>query len=180
MRLRVSSSMLRRQPDVDLAHVRRIHHRLRLALSDLLAEVEHDQPADDGDKRMHDVLDPYDRSTGRMNLPDGADQFLAFALGQPAGDFVEQEEMRAGGERARHFQPLALKECERAGGPVRTADEVRAFENVRAWLRSVALRQTAAVHGGDEEILEYGEIFERLRDLVRAPDAGDTAPLRLV
>ena len=49
-----------------------------------------------------------------------ADERLAFIVGQPAGDLVEKQQLRAGGERARQFQPLAVEQRQRAR-PMRLA-----------------------------------------------------------
>ena len=65
---------------------------------DLAAEVEHHQPVDHGQQRVHDVLDPHDGGAAGADALDGGDQLVAFALGQPAGDLVEQQQLRPGGE----------------------------------------------------------------------------------
>ena len=125
--------------DIDLPHLGGCHHLPRLALGDLAAEIKHDQPADHGEQRVHDVLDPEDRRSRGMDLPDGLDQFVAFALGQSAGDLVEQQQTRPGCERARHFQPLAFEQRQRAGEGVGARDQMQALENLRAGRGGVAL-----------------------------------------
>ena len=47
--------------------------------------------------------------------PDRGDQRLAFAFGQPARDFVQQQKLRPRRHRARQFQPLAVQKRERPG-----------------------------------------------------------------
>ena len=44
------------------------HHRLRLAVGDDLAEVHADEPLDDLDEHVDDVLDPDDREAGGAQL----------------------------------------------------------------------------------------------------------------
>ena len=80
---------------------------------------------------MHDVLDPDDRDAGGVDLADGRDQFGAFALGQPAGDLVEQQQPRRGRERARHLQPLAFQQRQRARERVGALEQARAARESR-------------------------------------------------
>ena len=68
---------------------------------------------------MDDVLDPDDRDPRPAQALDGGDELLAFMLGQPAGDLVEEKQLRAGGDRPRHLQALALEQGERAGKDIR-------------------------------------------------------------
>ncbi len=74
---------------------------------------------------MHDVLDPDDGHSRRMDLPDGFDEFEAFALGQSAGNFIEQQQMRIGRKRARHLEPLAFEQRQCAGEGVGPAIRCR-------------------------------------------------------
>ena len=60
-RRRGSAQASRLDPHVDLGDLAARHHRLRLALGDLPAEIDDDQPVDHGEQRVHDVLDPDDR-----------------------------------------------------------------------------------------------------------------------
>ena len=82
---------------------------LGLADADDLAEMQDQQPLDDGIQRMQHVLDPDDGDAACVDGADGRDQRPAFALGQPAGDLVEQQQLRFGRQRAGEFQPLALQ-----------------------------------------------------------------------
>ena len=107
----------------------------------------------------------------RLTSRDQLDQRVAFALGQSAGDFVEQEHARIGGERPRQLQPLAVEQRQAAGAAVGFAGKPAAFENIHAALIGVALAPAAAERGGDDEILEHAHAAERQRDLKRAADA---------
>ncbi len=73
--------------------------------------MQHQQPVDRGDQRMHDVLDPDDRHAAATDLLDQRDQRRAFVLGEAAGDLVEQEQARPGRERAGELQPLAVEQA---------------------------------------------------------------------
>ena len=83
-----------RRAEIDFAHLRAIHHLARIALRDHAPEIQHHEPRDDRQQRMDDMFDPDDRRPRSMDLADRRDQFLAFALGQAAGDFVEQQQAR--------------------------------------------------------------------------------------
>src|SRR6516165_8521044 len=163
-------TMSRFNANVDLANFRRSHYPARLAFRDLAAEIEHDQPPDDGQQRMHDVFDPYDRGAGGMYVPDGLDQRPAFGFRQAAGDFVEQQQLRSGGERARHLQPLALEQRQRSYRRIGLRDQARAHQNVGTWRRGIALRQSAPVHGTHQQVFKHREALEWLRDLIGASD----------
>ena len=58
------------------------------------------------------------------------------------------------------------------------ADEAGALEDVAAGVDHLRLALPAAVDGGDQQIFEHGEVLERMRNLERAPDAGDATGAR--
>ena len=89
---------------------------------------------------MHDMLDPQDRDAGLADIADGGDELEALALRQAAGDLVEQQKPRRRRERARHLQPLAFEQRQRARERVGALDEAEPFENLAAGLRRLALR----------------------------------------
>ena len=124
------------------------------------------------------MLDPYDCRAGRMHVLDGRNQLSAFGLGQAARNLIEQEEVRSGGQCARHFKPLAFEQVERRYRRIGARDQAGPREDFPAGSGGVALALPAAVHGADQQILEYGKVFERLRDLVGARNSGDAALMR--
>ena len=81
-----------------------------------------------------------------VDFPDGFDQFEAFALGQAAGDLVEQQQVGIGGKRARHLEPLAFEQGERAGERVGARDQVQPLEDFGTWRGGGALGEAAAMH----------------------------------
>ena len=127
---------------------------------------------------MHDVLDPDDGHAGLFDLLDQLDEFDALGLGQAAGDFVEQQKPRRARQGARQFEPFAAEQIERAGAAIGKADEAGALQNVAAGVDDLRFALLAAVDGGDQKIFEHGEVLERMRNLERAPDAGDAAGAR--
>ena len=74
---------------------------MRIVLGDEGAVVQHQEAIDAGEQGMHDVLDPHDRYAAAPDVGDEVDQGVALALGQTAGDFVEQEYARTCGKRTR-------------------------------------------------------------------------------
>ena len=142
------------------------------------AAVQHDEPVDDGNQRMHDVLDPDDR---HAEPPDGADQLdqrEAFVLGQAARDLVEQQHARLRRQRARELEPLAVEQRERARGTVRLVGERALLEQLDAARIDLALAMAAAERRRHHQVLEHGHAVERLRNLERAADAHAAAAFR--
>ncbi len=112
------------------------------------------------------------------HLADQLDQRVTFALGQPAGDFIEQQHRGIGGERAGEFEPLAVEQRQTARRPIGFVGKSAAFENVHAARIGVVLAAAAAERRGDDEIFEHAHAAERQRNLKRPPDAHGAAPRR--
>src|SRR5579863_9306750 len=111
---------------------------------------------------MHDMLDPDDRGAAGVDLFDGLHQLRAFMLGQSTRDLVEQEQLRLYGKCTRHFQPLALKQCQRARGHIGLVVKARDFEHVAATLVALTLSHTAAENRPDQQVLKYAHVRERM------------------
>ena len=109
---------------------------------------------------------------------DRLDQLVAFALRQPAGDLVEQQQPRIGGERARHLQPLAVEQRQRAADPVGLRGKAGLLEDLADRVDDLGLALVLAEAGGDQQVLRHRQLLEGMRHLVRAADAGEAAPLR--
>ena len=124
---------------------------------------------------MHDVLDPDDGHAGFLDVLHQFHQLQAFSFGEAAGDLVEQQKPRRARQCARQFEPLAAEKIERAGAAIGNGEEAGAFENSPAGIDHLGLALPAAVDGGDQQILEHGDVLERTRNLERAADAGDAA-----
>src|SRR5260221_1186860 len=73
-------SGIRLDPEIDFAHRAAGNHRTRLALAYLAAEIEDQQSIDDGEQRVHDVLDPDDRQAGPAQIGYGRDELMALML----------------------------------------------------------------------------------------------------
>ena len=164
---------------VDFADLRAADHLGRIALGDQRAAVQHHQAVDHGDQRVDDVLDPDDRDAGRAHVVDEIDQRRGLVLDQAAGDLVEQQHARAGGERAGEFQALAVEQRQAAGAAVGLVGEPAALEQPGAAGIDVALAPAAAEGRGDHEVLEHGHAAERLRNLERARQPHAAAMLGL-
>ena len=103
---------------------------------------------------------------------DLVDELEDLGLGQPAGDLVEQQHPRLGGQRPGQLEALAVEQGQRAGGDVGLVEHAGPLERVDG-AASVASRRRArgAERGADEHVLEHREPLERPRDLRRAADA---------
>src|SRR5450631_3345635 len=126
---------------------------------------------------MHDMLDPKDRDAGLADVVNGGDELGAFAFGQTAGNFVEQQKLWRGREGARHLQSLAFEQGQGARQHVGAPEQAKLFENFSTGLCSLTLGPAAAIDRADQEVLKHGEFFERLRNLVGTAEAGLAAPL---
>src|SRR5262249_37442284 len=152
--------------------------RLGLALADEAAAVQHHQPIDDRDQRMHHVLDPDDRHAGAADVADQLDQRRAFVLGEATGDLVEQKDARLRGESAREPEPIADEQGEAPGLRVGLVGEAALVEQLDAARIDLLLAAAAAEGRRYNQILEHGHAGERLRYLERAADAHAAAALR--
>ena len=85
------------------------------------------------------MLDPDDRDAGLPDLADCDNELVALAFGQPSGDFIEQEQPRTGGERARHFEAFAFQQRQRARECIGALQQAKPFENLAAGLGRLAL-----------------------------------------
>ena len=74
----------------------------------------------------------------------------------------------AGGERARHLQPLALEQRQRAGrARWRARSRSGPLEDLGAEIaRPSRSRLPRPCTAADQQVLEHGQVLERLRDLV--------------
>ena len=64
----------------------------------------------------HDVLDEEDGETlGAVELAEYLHHLVAFGRAQPGHDLVEEQELRARGERARHLEALAIRQRKSGG-----------------------------------------------------------------
>ena len=100
------------------------------------------------------------------------DRHDAVGLGRPQArhHLVEQQQFRIGGERARHFQPLAVGQRQRRGALRALVVEVEAAQHLvrmRARVRHV----TAVQQRADDDVVLDGERRKRPHDLEGAADA---------
>ena len=113
----------RSRPKIHLPHPLVGKHRVRRALADDRAEVQDGETAGDALEGMDDVLDPDDRRALRMDGGEDREKIVAFGVGEAAGDLVEQQELRLGGDRLGELEPLEIEQRQRAGGFERERSE---------------------------------------------------------
>ena len=131
------------------------------------------------------MLDDHDRRPGRQ-VPDQPGKLGEFGLGEPAGGLVEQEQPRAGGERAGQGDPFAHPVGKLIGHPFREVgrpDVVERLERVLPQRRLVPVRAGQAEQRGAEpgagsagraghDVLEHGQAAEQGHALQGPRDAG--------
>jgi hypothetical protein len=103
------------QPEIDVGDLPARHDDGGRPLGDLAAEIEHGDAVHQSDERVDDMLDPDDGDALRAHHPQRRDQILALCLGETAGDLVQQQQGRAGRQRAGQFQAFALQQRQAAG-----------------------------------------------------------------
>src|SRR6266480_7292099 len=126
-RTSVSASSVGSAAKVRLDDVRVAADRLRRALGDLLAVIEHDDALGDVHDHLHVVLDQKHGFALPMQLEDVGLHLIDHRGIHRRGRLVEQEQVGVGHERGREREELALPVGEGAGaglGSVRQADEV--------------------------------------------------------
>ena len=115
----------------------------------------------------------------RVDGADRLDQLVRIRLGEAAGDLVEQQQARIGGERARHFQPLAVEQRQRAGETVGLGGKAGLLQDVAARSSTTsASRLPLAEAGGDQQVLGHRQLLERMRHLVASGRCRQAALLR--
>ncbi len=102
----------------------------------------------------------------------------AVGLGRPQArhHLVEQQQLRIGGERARHFQPLAVGQRQRRGALVALVVEIEAAQHL-VRMRARVVDVVPVQQRADDDVVLDRQRRERPHDLEGAADA---APADLV
>src|SRR5438445_2425160 len=177
VRLRTSSIDV--DPQVDLFHLRIGKHLLRLAFRDQATTGEADDAADGAGQGVHDMLHPHDRHRALPYLLDDFDQVRHLGIRQAAGDLIEQENAGLDRQPTRKLEALALHQAEAAGRSVRFLRQSGLLED--AGRNGVALesRKVATAIGRHEQVLEDGHVLEGTRYLVGPGDSHATSGCRV-
>src|SRR6266436_2908532 len=150
-------------------------------LGDLLAERQHHDAVGERHDRPHVVLDEQHGHSARADGADEPDHGVDLGRVEPGHDFVEQQQSRLRGERARQLEPLTISERE-AG---RDVSRPRAQPDA---LNDGPSRSESVPHGGmadqgrDPDVVDDGELRERPDDLegARQPEPADLMGLEAV
>src|SRR3954469_2047627 len=125
----ISSSM--RRPEIGLDHLRIALHFRGPTFRDLLAVVEHHHPIADIHHQAHVVLDQQHRNalcTDRLDQPAQRERLRRVHSG---GRLVQREELRFGGEGARHLEATLVsvgQASRRIVGAAADADELEQLQ----------------------------------------------------
>ena len=109
---------------------------------------------------MHHVLNPDDADSFGVDGTNGRDQFMAFGVGEPAGNFIEQQRARTGGECPRQFQPLAVEQRQASRQPIGLCFKSGECQRPTAERYCFRLRKAAAEQSRNREIFEHREMIE--------------------
>ena len=149
---------------------------VRRADADDLAEIEDQQPLDDGIQRVQHMLDPDDRHAARMDGADGGNQLTGI---RP----------RSGHRRSRRAAAVSARvaSARASSSRLRSAATGCPAGHWRLSMSPVSTRISAqrsatsasgrrrAEGSGDQQIFEHRQLLERLRDLECAPHARQAA-----
>ncbi len=106
-------------------------------------------------------------------------RYDAVGLGrpQPRHHLVEQQQLRIGGERARHLQPLAVGQGQRRGGNAALVVEIEAAQH---FMRAAARvgNVVPAHQRADDDVVLDAERRKRPHDLEGTPDAAPADAIR--
>src|SRR3984957_2642451 len=158
---------------IDLSHFRVGQDFGRRSLRDLHAGAHHHDMVAKRTDRLHHMLDHEDRNALALNLVNEVDADLKLGRVEPSEPFVQEEELRAGRQRAGKFDALLVDIGElRADelGPVRQADPLK--EDVGLAQRYGRIRWIAAEHPAEHDVLARRHAGKDAHELECPGDAG--------
>src|SRR3990172_1458698 len=172
---------LLRDAKVSLLHDRRGDHRLRFAVGDQLALVQHDDAVGERAHHVHLVLDQQDRLVAlRLHLVDQVEHHRNLVHAHSGGRFVEHEYIGFEREQNRHLELSLIAVRQRGGHRVALFRERDAVQEVFRLLDQLGV---AAPHGKQvladagarlnrkADIFEHGEARKQVGELERAANA---------
>ena len=126
--------------------------------------------------RPHDMLDQQDRQPVAVELAQDRHDTVGFGRPQPGHDFIEQQQLRPGRQRARHLEALAVGESKARGDLRAFAEQIELRHDLTCKL--ARFRQRAGVHQrADHDVVFDAQRRKRL-DQLEGP--ADPAPGDLV
>jgi hypothetical protein len=155
-------------PQEDLDDLAVPHRVGEHALEDLLSGVHDDDPVGDLVDETHQMLDDEKGDAGACEVLEPRPDPFELGRVQARGELVDEQEARAGGERAREVEHLLLRAVELARLAVGHALELERAQQVHDV--DAPLRM-AAVGARHLDVLAHGQGEERLRHLEGAVDA---------
>ncbi|MEY9676231.1 hypothetical protein ABIE93_006165 [Bradyrhizobium elkanii] len=135
-----------------------------------LAEIEHDGAVDQRHHDLHDVLDHQHGDAGGAHLAHQLDAGLCLDRRQSGEDFVEQQQLRLGGERAGDLEPALLRRHQISGQLVGARRKSAELQHLIGLLPRDA-HLCVADQRADDDVVDHGHGLETLDDLEGAPDA---------
>ena len=121
--------------------------------------------------RAHHVLDQKDCESGfAVELAQNRDDPVGFGRPQASHRLVEQQQFRIGGERARHFEPFAVRQRQRRRALEAFVVEVEPAQHL-VRMRTRGVDVTAMQQRADDDVVLDAQARERPHDLKGAADA---------
>jgi hypothetical protein len=120
---------------------------------------------------MQHMLDPDDRDAARVDGLDRLDERLAFGIGQPARDLVQQQELWDGSPSRGPVSSRLRSGSDSPPPACWLSESVRSLKDDRACVSVPLLRFFASECARHQQVLEDRQLVEGLRDLKRPPDA---------
>ncbi len=152
--------------------------RVRLAVGNQLAMMQHRNPLRDRHHDFHQMLDHDDGDAALRDLADHRQRIVDLGRVQPGIDLVQHQQTRLHGEALGQFQALALCERQRGGGLVRGAGEAGELQMIAGLRMGVGKAvRVAREQRARGDVFQHRHLRERLHDL---EGAGEPEPRDLV
>ena len=141
------------------------HDVLRRALGDHLSEIQHQHALRQPHHHFQHVFDDDQRDPRRVDAAQDLGQRDGLGRIQAAGDLVQQQHARLGGQRPRQLHALLAGHVQLGGpdaGAVRQPHQLQHLHRFAARVRQPGMTQQGAHHG----VLQHRHLAEAARDLI--------------
>ena len=146
-------------------------HAAGLALGDLLAVMQHQQPIRQALDGFDDVLDDENADPLVADLADHLDHFFDLDQIEPGHDLIAQENLRLHRQGLCQLQPLAAGTSQFIRALIDISakpDEIQLSARLLAGFRQLGLSASAPEQGAYRDVVENRQAGKRPHDLERA------------
>ena len=145
-----------------------------IALGDLLAVMQHQQPIRQALDGFDDVFDDENADTLVTDLADHLDHFFDLDQIQPRHDLIAQENLRLHRQGLCQLQPLAAGTSQFIRALIdifAKPDEIQLSARLLAGFRQLGLSASASEQGAHRDVVQNRQAGKRPHDLEGASDA---------